>query len=88
MTGPRIIECNAFCMSEKEGGNLSRYHDVPIFASFSEKYVMKSFSKYSEISEFLRKPEIIIKEVNKCEVLWQINGLVAKPKRPGFNRKI
>ena len=75
-------------MSEKEGGNLSRYHDVPIFASLSEKYVMKSFSKYSEISEFLRKPEIIIKEVNKCEVLWQINGLVAKPKRPGFNRKI
>lgn len=69
MTGPRIIECNAFCMSEKEGGNLSRYHDVPIFASLSEKYVMKSFSKYSEISEFLRKPEIIIKEVNKCEVL-------------------
>ena len=56
-------------MSEKEGGNLSRYHDVPIFASLSEKYVMKSFSKYSEISEFLRKPEIIIKEVNKCEVL-------------------
>ena len=69
MTGPRIIECNAFCMSEKEGGNLSRYHDVPIFASLSEQYVMKSSSKYSEISEFLRKPEIIIKEVNKCEVL-------------------
>lgn len=87
MTGPRIIECNAFCMSEKEGGNLSRYHDVPIFASHSEKYIMKSFSKPSEISKFLRKQEIIIKEVNKCEVLWQINGLVAKPKRPGFNRK-
>lgn len=87
MTGSRIIEFNALCMSQKEGGNLSRYHDVPVFASHSEKYVMKSFSKHSELSKFLRKQEIIIKEVNKCEMLWQINRLVTKPKRPGFNRK-
>lgn len=69
MTGSRIIEFNALCMSQKEGGNLSRYHDVPVFASHSEKYVMKSFSKHSELSKFLRKQEIIIKEVNKCEML-------------------